>query len=517
MQARNLKTLKWVTVLAVFAWLPLPTTAQQRLPAPESASQQKAVERIQGVFPDEYKSTNRDVKAKLAKQLLELGRVEKDAVARFALYREAVRLASENGDTATAMQAIDAMEAAYKIDPAAVTAYALGNLSKSVGGNEDSEAFAQQCQRFAAVLIDENRFDEAKTILGYGYNAVRRIRGSKLALALRETGEQIDSIAKDFKKVEAHAETLKTNPDDPAANLEVGRFECFVKGNWKSGLGHLAKGSDATLKRLAAETLAQPAEAQEKYKLASAWWKQGEALGGVTQQRVQGYASRIYSDALPELTGLSKVTAEKRIAEVAPSAETGGVAARGPKTINMLQLIDPDEDFKPKDKWQLAGGALACTDGNFVPKVVFPYQPPEEYDVTYVFAQPRLRNGVGVIMPNPDGKSSFAFFVGGAGGRAIALSNDQNKYRKEFPSAVIHAGVKYSVVVKVRKEGVQALVNGTLVANVPTDFSDLKVGPWHRINDVNKLAICCDDKTVFYGVQVTEVTGEGAMTRFPKE
>ena len=134
------------------------------------------------------------------------------------------------------------------------------------------------------------------------------------------------------------------------------------------------------------------------------------------EERVMAYAGNFYQRALPELTGLSKATAEKRLAEVPDTADSGLAIAPRAKSINLLELLDPAKDFKPQNKWAIANGVLRCTEGNFVPKVVFPYQPPEEYDVSFTFAQPGLRNGVGVIMPNPNGGHSFLFWVGGDGG-----------------------------------------------------------------------------------------------------
>ena len=76
--------------------------------------------------------------------------------------------------------------------------------------------------------------------------------------------------------------------------------------------------------------------------------------------------------------------------------------------------------------------------------------------------------------------------------------------------------MRYQVVFSVRKDGVQASINGTPVVDMKTDFQDLKVGYWQRIKDWENIGISCDEQTLFYAVQITEVTGEGVVTRFPK-
>lgn len=516
MTCRRVRTLAcWAILVLFLAGVAAAQAKDKRAPVPDSAAQKQAVERIKSIFPKEYASTNKAIKVGLGQELLKLAQAEKDPTARFALYREAVQVASTAGDVATTFTAIDDLSSSYLINEPSVRSFALESLAKIVQSKEDCVAVVEACEAVAGMLIADNRFNEAKKLLGSGFNVARKIRGADYATRLREAAENIDGTAERFAAVAASVEKLKTAPNDPAANLQVGQYECFDKGNWDKGLALLAKGSDPALKKLADQTLAKPEEAEAQYAVAEAWWKAADTLKGTSQSRTRGYASHWYQEALPNLTGLSKAMAQKRVDEFKPS--TGSVAAaRGPRTINLLEQLEPDEDFKPKEKWALQKGVLACTEGNFIPKVVFPYQPPAEYDVKVTFAQPNLRNGVGIIMPNPNGNVSFLFKVGANSGREILLSNDERKYQRDVPN-LIRPGVKYAIVFKVRKEGVQATINGIGVLDMRTDFSDLRVDHWFRVEEWQNLAICCDDPTAFYQVEVTEISGEGAMTRFPKE
>ncbi len=491
--------------------------AQDKLAVPDRAAQKTAGDRIRTVFADEYKSTDRATKAKLAKQLLELATGEKDDAAKFTLYREAVRLGSEAGDVATALSAVDQMSAAFNITPSAVRLYAISNLTKLALPAREAGMVADECLALATALSAEDDFKGAERAVDLGFAAIRRARDNQRMAKLRDMKDYIEGIADEFKTVAAHAAKLKEDPTDPQANLEMGKFHCFVKGNWQTGLRHLANGGDEALEVLAADTLAEPGDAPSQFKIANGWWKQADKLEGVERDRVLAYAGTYYERAIPGLTGLSKATAVKRLSEVPDVA--GGAVVQRQKDVNLLALIDPDKDFKPKDKWAVANGVLQCTRGSFVPKVVFPYQPPQEYDISFTYSQPSLRNGVGVILPNPNPnvKASFAFIVGESSGRSIMLSNDQGKYRQTFPKAVIQENTKYTVVVKVRKTGVAATINGTPVANLQTDFSDLKVNSWRKIDEWQNAAIFCDDPTAFYQVQIKEVTGEGPVTRFPTE
>ncbi len=73
-------------------------------------------------------------------------------------------------------------------------------------------------------------------------------------------------------RVLPHREALKANPDDPRANLEVGKYDCLVRNDWASGRPALARGSDPSLKALAALEEGLPVAAPDQAKLGDAWW-----------------------------------------------------------------------------------------------------------------------------------------------------------------------------------------------------------------------------------------------------
>jgi hypothetical protein len=506
-----------LSALIVIAFLIAPPAFAQdeeRVAVPDKEAQAQALERIKTIFPSEYAATTRDARSAFAQQLLELTEAEKDAAARFTLLKESVRLASDSGDVETAMAAVDEMARAFAISQATVQAFALANLSKSVQSREAAEAVADHCLALANVLIAENHFAEAQKTLNDGGVAARKIRGpNPKATLLKDALAQVESAAAAFQKVAKFAAKLEHDPSDPAANLELGKFECFEKGNWPKGLTLLTKGSDAALKKLAQDTLAEPEAASEQAAIAGRWWAVGEKFKGPQRQRVLGYASSWYETALPKLTGLDKVTAQKRVAEVQPDA--GGVARLGSRKINLVELLDPKLDFQQPEKWRIVDGGLQCTQPHFVPKAIFPYEPPAEYDVAFAFSQSRFRNGVGLILPHPKG-GSFSVHFAQDGGRSMSLHSIGDKYKRTVDSLFL-PDTKYTIVFKVRKSGVQAIINGKPAMDVKTDYSDLAVSDWHRIQQTKQIGLFCDDPTNFYGVEVTEVTGEGVKLRDAKQ
>jgi hypothetical protein len=102
-----------------------------------------------------------------------------------------------------------------------------------------------------------------------------RTRNSDLTERVQERGRDLKARSQEFTKVKSAMKTLEGKPDDPAANLVVGKYLCFTKGDWTAGLPYLSRGSDADFRSLAAleeATLSQPPDTETKVMLGERWW-----------------------------------------------------------------------------------------------------------------------------------------------------------------------------------------------------------------------------------------------------
>jgi hypothetical protein len=160
--------------------------------------------------------------------------------------------------------------------------------------------------------------------------------------------------------------------------------------------------------------------------------------------------------------------------------------------------------------WLVVGNALHANSYGGVLRMQIPYQPPEEYDFVVTFSQPRLRNGISLIMPNPNGGSFFWAF-GYQDGQKFSF-HGTNMKEASLPKAIT-ANKAYTTVVQVRRDGVKALLDGKVIAEQKTDFRDLNVDHYREIPDTRLLAVACDDPTVFHYVRLVEITGTGKKTR----
>jgi hypothetical protein len=165
-------------------------------------------------------------------------------------------------------------------------------------------------------------------------------------------------------------ETLEKTPADPEANLAVGRWRCFYKGDWSAGLTLLAKGSDEKLKALAEQEIKAPADADEQVQIADAWWDLAQKEAGTARDSLHLHAGEIYTVAMPNITSaLRKAAIEKRLAEIArvqrPTSSAAADSAAGPielpigRWVDLLKQTNPAKDAE-RGNWSRRGTEVFC-------------------------------------------------------------------------------------------------------------------------------------------------------------
>ena len=79
---------------------------------------------------------------------------------------------------------------------------------------------------------------------------------------------------------QAGMSTIRKSPMDGPANLSVGIYTCFVRGDWKGGLLPLAQGSVRVFDAIAAREIAGSQDPIKQLELADRWWDAGEGYKG---------------------------------------------------------------------------------------------------------------------------------------------------------------------------------------------------------------------------------------------
>jgi hypothetical protein len=299
-----------------------------RKPVPDAAAQAKSVAQVHEVLKDDFaKAISPEARAELIRKLIKLAtETNDDPSLRYVMGTQAMDMAVKAGESDLAFEAIDGMNAYFLVDGWDLKAKSLIQLSHQAKTPPLKKQIAAQALAMTETALKEDHYDPAVELSSLA-STMADSAGEPLlkdqAHEARARAQRLQNLGQAFK---AANEKLAAHPDDAEANLVVGKFLCFQKDDWKTGLPHLARGSDETLKALAIQEAAAPAAAPEQVKLADAWWEAAEKIGDKNNPQIKPMFARAkywYHDAIPGLTGLALEKAQKRSTEETAVGDIG--------------------------------------------------------------------------------------------------------------------------------------------------------------------------------------------------
>ena len=307
-------------------------------------------------------------------------------------------IAAMAGDLNLSLQGIDTLDADYDIDALEAKQKLLEKFIAA--GKPDQLAIAiPTAEQLVDQAVAADRYDIAVVLATSASKAVAK---SKIATH-KEEEERLSRRRHDIhllEPIKAAAkkaqETLEKTPADAEANLTVGRWLCFYKGDWTTGLSLLAKGSDEKLKSLAEQEIKTPSEADQQVQLADAWWDLAQKEAGIARDSLHLHAGNIYQEAMPNLaSALKKAAIEKRLAEIADLKPIASVSAVNNSTgplkfslnnwVDILNRGDTTRDVV-KGNWSRKGQQLNCEAGE-LSRIALPVTINGSYDFEVEFTR----------------------------------------------------------------------------------------------------------------------------------
>ncbi|MEI8375788.1 MAG: LamG domain-containing protein [Planctomycetota bacterium] len=328
-------------LLSIVVFSALPLLAQEppkKDPVPTADAQTEATKLVKEVYGDEWaKARTSAEKQALAKKLLGKAMdTQDDPASKYVLLRLAKDIATQSRDGQTAFKTIDAMAESFQVD---ATEMKLAVLTKLVTGAEkpaQHKAIAEQSLKLVNVAISQDNFKVADELGKLALAEARKAVEKELIAHVQGRIAEIAELFKAYDDMKAARVTLEKTPDNPESNMVMGKYLCFVKGDWDKGLLMLALGKDETLKALAKRELAGAASSAEQTKLGNDWWDFAEKQEGMAKKQIQARAGHWYQEALPGLAGLTKDKVEKRMTQGVLLTEEG----RLPSGVVLLFTFD---------------------------------------------------------------------------------------------------------------------------------------------------------------------------------
>jgi serine/threonine-protein kinase len=287
---------------------------------PDGSAQKQAEKLIRDTFKEDFdRATAPAEKLALAKKLLEQSATTTAGPdAQYVFARMAGELAVDAGDRETAWAAADRMSETHNVDRLAMKAAVLALLAKAARSPAQHKTLSSQALELMDQALEQNDFNVAASAGKVAVSEAGRARDKDSVQQARARTRELEQAMKAFAQVEEATVTLKQKPDDPEANRTVGRYECFVKGDWEKGLAKLARGPEGPIRSLALSEISDPKRASEQITLADGWWDLAEKEFGAVRKNMQLRAARWYRIAAPNTSGLVRGKVDKRLKVLAP-------------------------------------------------------------------------------------------------------------------------------------------------------------------------------------------------------
>jgi hypothetical protein len=429
---------------------------------------------VNGVYEaDIAKAKQPDAKSALAKTLLRAATESKDDPAiKYVLLETARDLAVGGNDLELPFAAIAEL-GAYQIDRLKVSADALNAMSKAQRRTWDALMLASRANPLIDDAIAADRYLLAAQLADLAASWAKMARNPEALGSANARVEEVRETEAASARAQKAAAILAKKPSDPAANLIMGRFQCFQKGQWKTGLPMLAAASDAEIKALAASELAKPLESDKQITLADGWWSLSSKEKGSVQRRIRQHAAQWYESALPHVTGLVKTKLEKRL------DESRAAAGANAEWIDLLKTIKLDRDAV-SGKWTFDGPDLQVASGARSARLGIMAEPGRNYEVHVEYERPAGGDAFAVYLPVGDGRCIVA-----TSPRQIGLDTVNGKYFQQnetTKAGEFGGGAKHSLDITVTCSAKDA--------RITVRFDDKEQVAW--IGPTSKLAVSPD-------------------------
>ena len=263
---------------------------------------------------DLFKDDTSQAKSLVEKLLVEAARSDPSDPSRFVLFTEARDRAAAAGEMELVLSIINRIEKLYD----------LGRAEPELQPTRQKLSALSLAMNVADTTSERANLAGATLRFSWEAMALRDFtggrEGARLAAILADAANN-ESLVAEATELATEADRLErlfSNPEasDPAeGHLELGRFFCIVRDDWREGLPLLAKGSNASLRELAKRDLATPRDAKAQRDLGAAWLELAdrESTPPRTRHAYRARAQHWYETAIKIAGGLARLDLEKRL------------------------------------------------------------------------------------------------------------------------------------------------------------------------------------------------------------
>lgn len=321
---------------------------ESKLPVPSIPEQKRAEADVRSVYKEDFAKKDRETKRALTQKLLDQAMDRANtATARYVLLMLARDVAAEGMDLTAGFSAVERMDKLYEMGrPPISGATYTSNLNaqkaaflalarKHASTPDDLAILSRAYLELAEAALAALEFDDAQAAAD---QAARLSRDGDLTSRVSALSKEIPLRRQEEAAAKKAELALSVSADDAEANLTMGRYLLFVKGDDANGLASLLKCGDPGLQDAARKELSKPSSPEAMAEVAEAWAAlASKERSPLHKRRYQERGLRWFKLAHERAGGLTKAKIERRLRELDPAGLAGRtITFTSPDRLNLF-------------------------------------------------------------------------------------------------------------------------------------------------------------------------------------
>ncbi len=293
--------------------------AEVLAPVPCAEQRAPAITKARALYSQPIAAAKTGVaKQRLARQMFsDAQKFSSGSVEQFVLMDACRQFAEGMGDSRLAITVVQQMGKSFEIDTFRQRTRIVRTMVNSNVTKGSIQCLYQEALHLIQEAVANDDYQTAQDMLRFATIAARRGRIGSAARQLSGLQQRLIAAKTSFKVVEPYLPPEGGTVSDPHECFLVGRYECFIKGEWERGLPRLARCDDAALRDLAERDLATPIDAETQLELGDDWWNYSNGLTSHKRLIARYRAANWYMKAMPRLGPcLERTTAAARIEQL---------------------------------------------------------------------------------------------------------------------------------------------------------------------------------------------------------
>ncbi|HOK03663.1 MAG TPA: LamG domain-containing protein [Victivallales bacterium] len=292
-----------------------PENKEEKIPPPPQSEIDSALAKIREIFAEKLKSPDKKAKIELGENFLEESKNTKYPLnLRYAFLSEAQKIFTEMADGENLVKSIELMAVTFSIDKIKIYFEKLMLAGRNTKTTDENLSIANAYKTLYDLCIEQLLFDDANNALNAALSFARKSKNKDLEEIIKAEQKDFLNLKRQYLLVLPSIQKLSKEPNNKNANLNVGKFYCFVFDKWEEGLLYLKNSDDEKFSKAATIELSNPVDPQIMLQLADLWWELSEDRNNKEYQiPLTKRACFWYENALSALEGLDKLRIEKRI------------------------------------------------------------------------------------------------------------------------------------------------------------------------------------------------------------